>query len=122
MSKERRRREEKSFEPRCPSCKSVMSEAVLKMHFPRGSLPIAGFKCRNCGEEIIDAKVVEEYQQLAQKLGLYEPEFPLIRTITKSGRQLALYLPKEIEKAFSLIQGKKVRIFTRGDEIIVQPV
>ena len=92
------------------------------MHFPRGSLPVEGFKCQECGDEIIDARTVEEYQHLAQKFGLYEPEFPLLRTITRSGKQLALYLPREIEKMFGLEKGMKVRIFTRGDEIIVQPV
>ena len=53
--------------------------------------------------------------------GLYEPRFPLVRRITRSGGQLALYLPREIERAFGLAKGTRVRIFARGDEIIIQP-
>jgi hypothetical protein len=98
-----------------------MEPTVLRMHFPRGSLPVMGHRCRTCGLELVSAEGAEEGQELAEKLGLYEPRFPLVRTITKSGGQLALYLPREIEKAFGLAKGTRVKIFTRGDEIIIQP-
>jgi hypothetical protein len=98
-----------------------MELAVLRMHFPRGALPVMGHKCRACGLELVSAEGAEEGQELAEKLGLYEPRFPLVRTITKSGGQLALYIPREIEKSFGLAKGTRVKIFTRGDEIIIQP-
>ncbi|MEW6069254.1 MAG: hypothetical protein AB1485_01425 [Candidatus Thermoplasmatota archaeon] len=99
-----------------------MEKTILKMHFPYGSLPVVGFECAGCGEEVIRADVAEETQKLARNLGLFGPEYSLIRKITKSGRQLALYLPKEIEKSFGLVSGRKVKIFKRGKEIVVHPV
>ena len=70
MLKERRQQERRSDSPTCLNCKIKMEKIILKMHFPRGSLPVEGFKCHKCGDEIIDARTVEEYQHLAQKLGL----------------------------------------------------
>jgi hypothetical protein len=98
-----------------------MEPVVLQMHFPRGSLPVVGSRCPACGLELVSARGAQEGQELAEKLGLYEPRFPLLRSITRSGGQLALYLPREIEKALGLSKGTRVKIFVRGDEIVIQP-
>jgi len=121
MSEASRQRTRKSNSPKCPDCKTSMEPVVLRMHFPRGALPVTGNRCPSCGLELVSAEGAEEGQQLAEKLGLYEPQFPLVRTITKSGGQLAIYLPREIERALGLAKGTRVRIFTRGDDIIIQP-
>jgi hypothetical protein len=121
MSGASRRPVRRSISPRCPKDRIAMEQAVLQMHFPRGTLPVMGRRCRRCGLELVSTENAQEGQELAEKLGLYEPRFPLVRTITKSGGQLALYLPREIEKALGLSKGTRVRIFTRGDEIIIQP-
>ncbi|HLF06086.1 MAG TPA: AbrB/MazE/SpoVT family DNA-binding domain-containing protein [Thermoplasmata archaeon] len=79
-----------------------------------------GFRCPSCFEEMLDADVAADSQRLASKLGLYEPEFALLRKLTRTGGQLALYIPKEIQRALNLVAGRKVRVFLRGDQIVVE--
>jgi len=99
-----------------------MALAVVSLRFPRGALPVEGWRCAVCGEEVLGARALAGAQAIAQDLGLYDPAFPLLRKLTKSGGQLALYIPKQLEAEFALKQGARVRVFSRGREIVIQPV
>ena len=99
-----------------------MAPAVVRLRFPRGVLPVEGWRCAVCGEEVVGSQALAGAQRLAQELGLYDPAFPLLRKLTKSGGQLALYIPKQLEAELALKQGARVRVFARGREIVVQPV
>ncbi len=100
-----------------------MDEAILWIHYPRATLPVKGYKCRQCGEEVLDAEEAMRHQKLAEKLGLYGDEgLALTRNITKSGKQLAVYIPKEIERELNLESGRKVKVYLRGDEIVIAPI
>lgn len=108
--------------PTCHSCDLDMDETILKIRYPKGTLPVRGFVCPKCGYEVISFEDAKAASETAERLGLLEPEGAITRKITRSGDQLAVYIPKNIEKEFDLKQGAKVRIYTKRDEIILAPV
>jgi len=99
-----------------------MRETVLKISYPKGTLPVRGFVCLNCGYEVLSFEDAEEASETAEKLGLLEPETVLTGEITESEEQVVLHIPKDIERRFELKKGKKVKIYTKGEEIILMPV
>jgi hypothetical protein len=99
-----------------------MKESILTVHFPRGSLPGKGYRCEKCGYEVLSAEEGEELQKIAEDLALYEPTTPLRRKITMSGRQLAIYIPKDIKDVFNLKKGMEVWVYLQGDKIVVEPI
>lgn len=99
-----------------------MDEAILNIRYPKGTLPVRGFICPKCGYEVISFEDAKDASETAEKLGLLEPEGVLTRKITRSGNQLAVYIPKDIEREFDLKQGTKVKIYTKRDEIILAPI
>jgi len=107
--------------PRCRKCNLEMDKSILSTHYPRGSLPVRGYKCKTCGFELISIEEAEHAQELAERLGLYGDVGALTRTITKSGGQLAFYIPKEIQRELNLKKGTKVKVSLRGDEIVLTP-
>lgn len=112
----------KKIVPTCKHCNIKMKESILTVHFPRGSLPGKGYKCEKCGYEVLSAEESEELQKMAEDLGLYEPTTPLRRKITMSGKQLAIYIPKDIKDLLNLKKGMEVRVYLQGDKIVVEPV
>lgn len=126
MSSEYPRREEKSPKninktPMCRKCNIEMEESILYIHYPIGTLPVVGHRCKKCDFELISLEEARYAQDLAEKLGMYGDVGGLTRTITKSGGQLAFYIPKEIQKELHLKKGMKVRVSLRGDDIVLTP-
>ena len=124
MSEASQQQEENSSKnrPICHSCGLDMDEKILKIRYPKGTLPVRGFVCSKCGYEIISFEDAKAASETAERLGLLEPEGAITRKITRSGDQLAVFIPKDIEREFDLKQGAKVRIYTKHDEIILAPV
>ncbi len=115
-------REEGSYRPKCPKCRVVSEETILQLHFPKGSLPVKGFRCPKCGGEMVLPENAKVAQDLASKLNMFESELPLTRKLTQAGNNLAVHIPKEIERLLGLTKGTKVQITVHGDDIIVHPV
>jgi len=99
-----------------------MDEVILNIRYPKGTLPVRGFTCPKCGYEVISFEDAKNASETAERLGLIEPEGAITREITRSGDQLAVYIPKDIEREFDLRQGAKVRIYAKRNEIILAPV
>ena len=108
--------------PTCHSCGLDMAEAILNIRYPKGTLPVRGFICPKCGYEVISFEDAKNASETAERLGLIELEGAITREITKSGDQLAVYIPKDIEREFDLRQRTKVRIYAKRNEIILAPV
>lgn len=123
MSRDIARREEYSEreEPTCPHCRIRMEPAILTVHFPRDHIPGRGYRCLKCGYEALSAGEADRLSDLAKKLGLYEPAMPMVRKITRSGKRLSLYIPKDIEETLNLKKGMKVKISVQGDRIVIEP-
>lgn len=88
-------------------------------HFPEGALPSRGYKCDKCGYELIPLEEVKRVQEEAERLGLYGAPNPLTRKITKSGNNLAFYIPKEYERELGLKKGSKVKVWLKEDRICI---
>ena len=94
---------------------------ILFTHFPRGSLPTRGFRCSACNYELIPLDEAKRVQHEAEKLGLYGALNPITRKITKSGNNLAVYIPKDFEKKLGLEKGTPIKLWLNEDEICIQP-
>jgi len=112
---------ERALIPKCHSCETDMRPDILFTHFPKGKLPTRGYKCSQCGYELIPLEETKRVQQLAESIGLFGAANYLTRTITKSGNNLAVYIPKEIERTLGLKQGRKVKLWLKHDEICIKP-
>src|SRR5687767_352934 len=70
----------------------VMRDAILRTHFPAGSLPVRGFRCDMCGDEVIAASDAQEAQDLARTLGLFGLQQAQTRKLRMTGNSLAVSL------------------------------
>ena len=123
MSKRSQLLEERSkLSPKCGYCGVPMEPAILTVHFPRGNLPVRGFKCSEHDYELIDSIESSKVEKVAENLGLYEPQLVLARRVTKSGGQLAVYIPKDVQHLLNLRAGTTVRVYVQGDRMIVEPM
>ncbi len=106
----------------CHECNHEMTADILYTHFPRGRLPVRGYRCEKCGYEMIPLEEAKSAQDEAEKLGLYGVANPLTgRYITKSGNNLCVYIPKEYERVLDLKPKTPVKIWLQGDTICIQP-
>lgn len=122
MSKRSQLLEERSrLAPKCEHCGRPMRPAILTVHFPRGDLPVQGYRCPEHGYELIDPAESSKVERTAESLGLYEPQLVLTRKVTKSGGQLAVYIPKDVQRLLNLRQGTTVRVYVQGDRMVVEP-
>jgi len=106
---------------KCHSCDVDMKTEILFTHFPKGELPTRGYKCAQCGYELIPLEEAKRVQQEAERLGLFGSANHVTRKITKCGNNLAIYVPKEIERTLGLKQGRKVKLWLENDEICIKP-
>jgi hypothetical protein len=79
-----------------------MRPAILTVHFPRGNLPVQGYRCPEHAYELIDPVESSKVERTAESLGLYEPQLVLTRKVTKSGGQLAVYIPKDVQRLLNM--------------------
>lgn len=63
------RQQEEGYKIKCKSCNIEMDEVILDIHYPRGILPIKGYKCRKCGADKIDVDIAMQHEKLAERLG-----------------------------------------------------
>lgn len=103
----------------CHSCNVNMEPDILYTHFPRGKLPTRGYRCPKCNYELIPIEEAKRVQQEAERLGLFGATNPLVRRITKSGNNLAVYIPKEFERKMGLKKGTQIKLWLQHDEICI---
>jgi len=107
---------------RCNKCKIEMTPDIIYTHFPRGKLPVRGYRCEKCGYEMIPLEEAKRVQDEAEILGLYGAPNPLTgRNVTRSGNNLSVYIPKEYEKKLDLKKGTPIRMWLQGDTICIEP-
>lgn len=96
-----------------------MSEAVLSMDFPLGKLPVQGYRCPRCGEEIFLGEAVAATQQLAKRLGLYGIEGRGRRTALKIGNSVGLTVDPSTAKALGIEPGTELELGIQGDALVI---
>lgn len=97
-----------------------MVETVLKVHFPRGALPVRGFRCPVCGEDAIPAADAAAVRGMAQSLGLYGTGNPRRRKLQRHGNSTTVSLDPEFLRKHGIKAGDTVVVAERGDELVIQ--
>lgn len=100
-----------------------MNEAVLDVRFPRGTLPTRGFRCPECGNEVVraeDAKALEAKAREAGFLGLDQGK---PRKLLRVGNSLAVTLDPALAREVlrTTKPGTEVRMGRLGKRIVIEP-
>ena len=97
---------------KCSECNGTMSQ--LEDKTPEG-VKYKYFKCKNCGEEIVDMKqlhnVANKYRELKQ----------FRAKISKWGLSLGIRIPKELVKKYRLKNNEEVTILPEEKSIRIIP-
>lgn len=99
-----------------------MEEAILKVHFPIGSMPVRGYRCPVCGDERLLGAEAAKAQKAAHKLGLFGLEQTQLRKLLKTGNSVAVSLDPELVRDVlgGLEPGGTVRIGRLGNRIVIE--
>lgn len=99
-----------------------MKEVILKVHFPLGTLPVRGFACQACGEEVFLGSDAAEAQDLAHRLGLFGLENKRSRKLRRTGNSLAVTLDSDLVKQVlgPAAEGKSVFVGSQGKRIVIE--
>lgn len=94
----------------CTKCEGKMAEKKDKT--PEG-VEYKYFECNKCGEEIVDIKQLHEVAQTYREMKKYTAK------ISKWGESLAMRIPKELVKKYSLKQNEEVTLVPEKNAIKV---
>jgi general stress protein YciG len=98
-----------------------MQEAVVRIHYPRGTLPVRGFRCPVCGEEEVLAQDAQALQDMARQLGFSGVENRRRRKLQKHGNSTTVSLDPEFLRKHGKKAGDTVVVAERGDELVILP-
>lgn len=99
-----------------------MSRALVDVQFPRGKIPVKGWRCPECGESVFSAQQADAAQRMARELGLFGPERASRRKLQRSGTSIVVTLdPALLEEALGGASvGDEVEVGRLGDAIIIR--
>lgn len=97
---------------KCSECSGTMQELTAKT--PENVM-YSYYKCRKCGEEIVDMKQLHQVAEQYRNLRKYQVK------ISKWGLSLGLRIPKELVKKYNLKDDEEVAIIPekKGIRIVV---
>src|SRR5882672_3495267 len=94
----------------CPYHPVALVPAILKVHFPKDSLPVNGWKCPECGEEVLTGEQAARAQAAGRRLGLFGPEQARIRKALKIGSSVGLTLDPEQARELGITPGTRLEV------------
>lgn len=99
---------------KCPKCKKEAMEKI-KDTIEQDGVEFEAYKCKSCGEEIIDMKQLEVLARKYRKLRKAKEV-----TFAKWGNSIALRIPSEIVAEYNITSGKQAILTTdkKGIKII----
>jgi predicted RNA-binding Zn-ribbon protein involved in translation (DUF1610 family) len=97
----------------CSSCKGNLVE--LKAKTPEG-VEYKYFRCKECGEEIVDMKQLHDVAQVYREMKRFHAK------LSRWGMSLGLRIPKELAKKYDFKNNKEVTIIPEKEGIKVIPV
>jgi YgiT-type zinc finger domain-containing protein len=109
----------------CPICKKGALQHVNDILYDFGSerLLISGERCTQCKEELFDETQYERIHAVRKRLDVWGEDLlshlTLRRKIGRSGRQLTVRIPVDIERALKLKGGEDVSFSLDGKRRIV---
>lgn len=98
--------------------------AIVVVNYPGGTLPVEGFRCPVCGEELFTGDQVAESQRRAEELGLFGPRRVSRRKLRQVGSSLSVTLDRDILRELlpDAKAGDEVEIGLEGDKIVIRAV
>lgn len=99
-----------------------MELTVLTIRFPRGSLPVKGFRCPVCGEEELLLGEAARARETARRLGLMGPEREEHRSLLRIGNSIGLTIDPEVlrDVVGEAHPGVDVVVSVEGDAIVIR--
>ena len=97
---------------RCTACGREMKE--LKDKTPEG-IPYRYYKCKKCGEEIVDMKQLHTVASRYRSIKRYNV------TLSKWGLSLGMRIPKEIVEKYKLKKNEQVVLIPEEEGLRVIP-
>jgi len=97
---------------KCHQCKVKMGKVKGKMN----GVEYEFFKCKKCGEELLDMQQLKELGKKHKKMRTSKEV-----TFAKWGNSLAIRIPKDIVDEFHLSPGKEAVLFKDKEGIRIIP-
>lgn len=98
--------------------------AIVEIRYPGGPLPLEGYRCPKCGEELFTGEQVEAGERRARALGLYGARRVTRRKLRQVGSSLSVTLDRGIlsELLPGAKAGDEVEVGLEGDKIVIRPL
>ena len=106
-------------EDECPVCRSSSKLKHEDLKLLDGKMIIKDspyYKCTKCGEEFATS---EQMQELSDQISFQRKKFFFQRPIINAGRSLAITLPADIVRNYSLKKGKKIKIIPENKNTLI---
>jgi len=100
---------------RCPICKKGNMERI-KNSMDQDNIEFEAYKCKNCGEEIMDMKQLKVLASKYRKLRKAKEV-----TFAKWGNSIAVRIPSEIVQEYKITSGKQGIITKEKEGIKIIP-
>ena len=94
-----------------------MDAAIVEVSFPRGRIPVAGYRCGECGEELIPGGTLGRAQELARGLGLVGVEHSDTRKAMLIGGSVGATIPPAQLQRLGIKPGTELSFELVGDHI-----
>lgn len=94
-----------------------MEPAIVDITFPRGKLPVHGFRCPQCGEELIQGGTLAQAQALARSLGMAGVELSTVRKAMPIGSSIGATIPRPYLERLGIEAGTPLTFELHGDHI-----
>lgn len=96
----------------------------MEIRYPGGPLPVEGYRCPRCGEELFTGEQVLAGERRAAALGLYGPRRLSRRKLRQVGSSLSVTLDRGILRELlpHAKAGDEVEVGLEGDKIVIRPV
>ena len=99
-----------------------MTPIVLQIHFAGGKIPVRGYKCPVCGEEMILGSDSIQAKRDAMRLGLSGVRAHTRRKIVRNGTSASVNLSPEMLTTLGVRVGDEVEVGILGDRVVITRV
>lgn len=99
-----------------------MELTVLSLAFPRGTLPVKGFRCPTCGAEELLLGELAKARETARRIGLLKTGRAERRRLLRVGNSLGITLaPAVVREVLGGVHaGEEVLVGVQGDAIVIR--
>lgn len=106
---------------KCPVCEKGTLRSVRDILYDFGTekLLLAGERCGSCGEEFLSEAAHKRIYDTRTRLGSWSENLKLHRRLGRSGRQITVRIPVDIERALKLTGDEEIAFSVVGKRKIL---